>query len=227
MSERVIRETFLDPSVGFTSAEKLYLHLQPTWVSLVLKSYISIYNLNIHPDLKLADVKRWLSSIDSFTMSRTSVRKVRKGSRLPLRLIDEMWDVDLMDMQSHAKENKGVCYVLIVINDFSRFLWTRSLKSKKAKDIVATFDSILQNTEYPKRIRSDGGSEFTNHVVHQGWKLTLGCVNTFGLCVWGRHGERLCMRGGREYMYVNSERTGVVESSIYIYTQVSLVWGWL
>ena len=148
MSERVIREAYLDPSVGFTSANKLYLHLQSD-----------------HPDLKLSDVKRWLSGIDSHTMGRSSVRKIRKGSRIPLRYIDEQWDADLLNMQSLSKENNGVRYVLIVIDGFSPHLWNRPLKSKKAEDITSAFDDILNTVDPPERIRTDGGSEFTNHQV--------------------------------------------------------------
>ena len=77
----------------------------------------------------------------------------------------EQWDSDLIDMQSRAKDNQGMRFILVVIDIFSRFLWTRPLKSKMAKDIIDGFKSILKDVEPPQRIRTDGGSEYRNHNV--------------------------------------------------------------
>ena len=149
MTERIIKEAYLDPSVGFNSAENLYRYLHPK-----------------HKNIKLKDIKQWLSGVDSHTMSKTSIRKNRKGhNRIPVMHIDELWDADLMDVQSHAKENKGIRYILIVIDAFSRFLWTRPLQSKKSDDIISAFDDIWDKTDPPRRLRTDGGSEFTNKRV--------------------------------------------------------------
>ena len=76
--------------------------------------------------------------------------------------IDELWDADLKDVHSGANENNGVWYVLIVIDAFSRFLWTRPLPFKKADNIIAAFNDILDHTDSLRRARTDGGSEFAN-----------------------------------------------------------------
>jgi len=114
-------------------------------------------------DIKRSDVNHWLQGLQSYTMSRGSIRKVKKGSRIPVYAIGDMMDIDLMDMQAKVKENRGMRFILIAIDVFSRFLWTRPLKSKKAEDIIVALKSIFE--EPPEVIRTDGGSEFTNRSV--------------------------------------------------------------
>ena len=45
--------------------------------------------------------------VDFYTMSKSSVKKVTKRSQSPVQGIGEQWDADLMDMQSHVKENES------------------------------------------------------------------------------------------------------------------------
>ena len=44
---------------------------------------------------------------------------------------DNIWDVDLADMQLISKYNKGIRYLLCVIDLFSRYSWIVPLKNKK------------------------------------------------------------------------------------------------
>ena len=153
-----IRKAYLNPAEGggFASAAKLYRSLQAD---------------PNNEDIKRKDVDQWLRGVESYTMSRTSVRKISRKSRIPIQHVGEQWDSDLMDMQSNAKDNQGMRFILVVIDIFSRFLWTRPLKSKMAKDIIAAFKSIFEDTESPQRIRTDGGSEYTNHNVRGFFKV--------------------------------------------------------
>ena len=43
---------------------------------------------------------------------------------------DNMWGVDLADMQSLSKYNKGIKYLLCAIDLFSKYTWVVSLKDK-------------------------------------------------------------------------------------------------
>jgi hypothetical protein len=79
----------------------------------------------------------------------------------------QQWDADLMDMSSLAKYNGGVTFVLVAIDIFSRFLLVAPLKSKRGKDVAEAFAAIFAKGKRPYKIRTDKGSEFTNHVVQQ------------------------------------------------------------
>ena len=45
---------------------------------------------------------------------------------------DNIWGVDLADMQSQSKHNKGIKYLLCAIDLFSQYAWIVPLKDKKA-----------------------------------------------------------------------------------------------
>ena len=57
---------------------------------------------------------------------------------------DNIWGVDLADMQLISKHNKGIRYLLCVIDLFSKYAWVVPLKYKKGVSIVNAFQSILK-----------------------------------------------------------------------------------
>ena len=52
---------------------------------------------------------------------------------------DNIWGVDLADMQSLSKYNKGIKYLLCAIDLFSKYSWVIPLKDKKGASIVNAF----------------------------------------------------------------------------------------
>ena len=76
---------------------------------------------------------------------------------------DNIWGVDLADMQLLSKYNKGIRFLLCVIDIFSKYAWVVPLKDKKGISIVKAFQSILeQSNRKPNEIWVDKGSEFYN-----------------------------------------------------------------
>ena len=59
---------------------------------------------------------------------------------------DNIWGVDLADMTLVSKFNKGVEYLLCVIDLFSRYVWVIPLKNKKGESIVEGFQSIFKTS---------------------------------------------------------------------------------
>ena len=49
---------------------------------------------------------------------------------------DNTWGVDLTDMQSLSKYNKGIKYLLRAIDLFSKYSWVVPLKDKKGVSII-------------------------------------------------------------------------------------------
>ena len=49
---------------------------------------------------------------------------------------DNTWGVDLADMQSLSRYNKGFKYLLCAIDLFSKYAWVISIKDKKGTSIV-------------------------------------------------------------------------------------------
>ena len=76
---------------------------------------------------------------------------------------DNIWGADLADMQLISTFNKGVRFLLCVIDIFSKYAWVVPLKDKKGVSIVAAFQSILkQSNRKPNKTWVDKGSEFYN-----------------------------------------------------------------
>ena len=66
-------------------------------------------------------------------------------------------------MKLISKYNKGIRYLLCVIDIFSKYAWVTPLKDKKGTTIVNAFQSILNNSKRKSnKIWVDQGSEFYN-----------------------------------------------------------------
>ena len=73
---------------------------------------------------------------------------------------------DLADMQLISKYNKGVRFLLCVIDIFSKCAWVVPLKNKKGVSIAGAFQSILkQSNRKPNKVWVDKGSEFCNRFL--------------------------------------------------------------
>ena len=76
---------------------------------------------------------------------------------------DNIWGVDLADMQLLSKFNKGFRFLLCVIDIFSKYAWVVPLKDKKDISFVNAFQIILkESNRKPNKIWVDKGSEFYN-----------------------------------------------------------------
>ena len=75
---------------------------------------------------------------------------------------DNIWGVDLADMQLLSKYNKEIKYLLCAIDIFSKYAWVVPLKDKKVTSIVNAFQKIISEGRKPNKIWVDQGSEFYN-----------------------------------------------------------------
>ena len=66
-----------------------------------------------------------------------------KKERFILLLRINFWGVDLADMQLISKHNKGIRYILCVIDLFSKYAWVVPLKDKKGGSIVNAFPNRI------------------------------------------------------------------------------------
>ena len=76
---------------------------------------------------------------------------------------DNIWGADLADMQLISRYNKGIRFLVCVIDIYSKYVWVVPLKDKKGVSIVTEFQSILkQSNRKPNKVWVDKGSEFYN-----------------------------------------------------------------
>ena len=84
---------------------------------------------------------------------------------------DNIWGVDLADMQSLSKYNKGIKYLLCAIDLFSKYAWVVPLKDKRGITIVNTFQKIFSKGRKPNKIWVDQGGEFYNNLFKRFLKI--------------------------------------------------------
>ena len=76
---------------------------------------------------------------------------------------DNIWGVDLADMQSLSKYNKGIKYLLSAINLYSKYAWVVSIKHKKGTSIANAFKRIISKERKPNKIWVDHSRKFYNN----------------------------------------------------------------
>ena len=87
-------------------------------------------------------------------------RKVHSSFR------DNIWGVDLADMQLLSKFNKGFRFLLCVIDIFGKYAWGVPLKDKKGVSIVNAFQIILkESNREPNKIWVYKGSEIYKYMT--------------------------------------------------------------
>ena len=84
---------------------------------------------------------------------------------------DNIWGVDLADMQSLSKYNKGIKYLLCAIDLFSKYAWVDPLKDKREISIVNAFQKIVSKEGKPNKIWVDQGGELYNNLFKRFAKI--------------------------------------------------------
>ena len=87
-------------------------------------------------------------------------------NKTDLYYIDDIWSLDILDLKDYGTgNNKGYRYILVVIDNFSKFGWTLPLKNKNAQTIKDSFENILISSKRkPNLIETDRGKEFYNNI---------------------------------------------------------------
>ena len=80
--------------------------------------------------------------------------------------IDAIWSLDILHLKDYGPENNGgFRYVLVIIDNFSIFVWKVPLKNKSARTITNSFEKILISSKRkPGLIETARGREFSKNI---------------------------------------------------------------
>ena len=108
------------------------------------------------------------SSILADELHKPIIRKFNKR-KVYSQFKDNIWGVDLADMQSLSRKNKVIKYLYICAIDlYSKYAFLIPLKDKKEISIVNAFNKIIkQSNRKPNKISVDQGGEFYNNVFEK------------------------------------------------------------
>ena len=74
---------------------------------------------------------------------------------------NQLWALDLIDMQPFMSSNYGNRYIMNVVDIFSRKMWLAKLKNKGAVDTAQAFEEICERAGItPNYLLSDNGTEW-------------------------------------------------------------------
>ena len=92
------------------------------------------------------------------------IRRKFKKRRVLVNGIDKIWAADLVDMQAFCKFNRGVKYLLAVIDVLSKYGWLIPLKDKTGKSVASALKTIFKERK-PEKMWVDKNEEFYNKDV--------------------------------------------------------------
>ena len=81
--------------------------------------------------------------------------------KVTLKGIKDLFQADLCEMLPHAKINKGMRYILTMINCFTKFAFAVPLKNKSGPEVARALEPILKKHKM-KNFQTDQGKEFFN-----------------------------------------------------------------
>ena len=110
------------------------------------------------------NIKKFINEIYS-----KSPKKIYATNKTDVYYIDDIWSLDILDLKYYGPENnRGYRYVLVIIDNFSKYGWTVPLKIKNALTIKDSFENIIINSKRkPNIIESDRGKEFYNNIFQE------------------------------------------------------------
>jgi transposase InsO family protein len=113
------------------------------------------------------------STIRSFVNSCENCR-----SYLPMRTIEDITIVDItkkydryvidcVDLRRYSDVNDGYCWILNIIDSYSKYLWSYKLKFKTAAIVSDALRECFFTFGVPVSIQADNGKEFKNRTLHE------------------------------------------------------------
>ena len=156
--------------MGVSKRKKRRLDKQQKLERMVLKAYYDFSNPGSYGGLErlrkatgvpIKKLKAIMLKNLIYTLHKPVRRRYTTNPTIA-NSIDHQWAADLADMKNLSRYNKGIKYLLTVIDILSKFAWVVPLKNKTGTEQKRGFDSILRQGRKPLRLQTNKGSEFYN-----------------------------------------------------------------
>jgi hypothetical protein len=109
--------------------------------------------------------REWVKSQDTYTLHKPIRHKFRRRKTYS-KGINDLYQIDLVDMQHLARYNDGMRFILTGIDVFTKKAFAIPLKDKMGTTVTDALSKIFDNTPLPPQlVQSDKGSEFYNSYV--------------------------------------------------------------
>lgn len=146
--QKTLDKIYYNPKTGLVGINKLLdkakeLHPEEKWSQEIINTYIK-----------------------SQKTSQIFAKKKKVNIPITAPYKSYNYQADLMDVSRWSRQNKGIHFLLCVVDIYSRYAWIYPLKNKTAKSVSESLDDLFSNNP-PKKITTDNGKEFLNSEVNR------------------------------------------------------------
>ena len=154
--------------MGMNKRKKKRLDKEKKLERMVLKTYYDFSNPGSYGGLErlqkatgvpVRKLKTIMRKNSIYTLHKPVRRRYTTNPTLA-NSIDHQWAAALTDMKNLNRYNKGVKYMLTVVDVLSKYAWVVPLKNKTGAEQKRAFESILKEGRKPLRLQTDKGREF-------------------------------------------------------------------
>ena len=129
-----------------------------------IKSLMALLLQVVLLKVKLYQIKNQLNNDQKLLLENVIKKFVRR--KVHSSSIDNIWGGDLVDMHLISKFNKGICFLLCVIDIFNKYTWVVPLKKEKGITITNAFQNFLdKSNRKSNKMWADKGSQFYERSV--------------------------------------------------------------
>ena len=115
-----------------------------------------------------AKITNFLRQNDVHGVYRRIVKKKFPRRKVIARFPFDVFMADLIEYPQYKNVNNGYCFILVMIDCFTKMLYAAPMKKKNKEWTSDAFESIFKNfDEYPINLVTDGGLEFFNAPVQK------------------------------------------------------------
>ena len=113
-----------------------------------------------------AKINDFLRKFNLHSVNRRIIKKKFPRRRVIARFPFELFMADLIEYPRDKYSNNGYCFILVLIDCFTKMLYCAPMKRKSKEWTADAFESIFKNMDsFPINIVTDGGLEFFNSSV--------------------------------------------------------------
>ena len=141
-------------------------------------AYGSIANLTNESKLPRKKILEFLHSRPAYTKYKKFKRKFKR-LKASARFKNDIWCIDLAQVDKLATWNDNVRYLLVAVDVFSRFVRVKTMLNKSADEAKKAFSKMLVSGVRPNKVWIDRGTEFAGSFKNYCMSVNIDMYHTY------------------------------------------------
>lgn len=114
------------------------------------------------PDIKVTrrEINDFIEEQKEIQMVKVKKRSKKSKGHITALIENELWVIDIFDLNRYSGQNSGYKYIFGVIDVFTRKAYTVKMKTKTIIDTTAALQEIIDSASVPSAILSDNDTSF-------------------------------------------------------------------